>query len=179
MSNFFGIWRLLIAVLPLTLIPRASGAGIEINQDGDEQLITDDQRLDLKTLTTLPLKLILLASQTGLEITSSDEGEVIVDSNKTLDLQASGKNITVTGNGNTIHIHGDVPRLALIGRDNVVELDRVGAITLLGVQNRVSYLNVLGSGQPTIDRLGVNNSVTLRGEQNASQPSPTAPPKQA
>jgi hypothetical protein len=72
---------LLIGALPLTLIPRASGAGIEINQDGDEQLTTDDQRLDLRTLTTLPLKLILLASQTGLEITSSDEGEVIVDSN--------------------------------------------------------------------------------------------------
>jgi hypothetical protein len=147
--------------LPLTLIPAAFGAGVEVNKDGNVQLITDDgQTLDLKTLTAFPLKLISLASRTGLEITSSDEGQVVVDNNKTLDLQAGGKDVAVTGNGNTIHIHGDVPRLALIGRDNVLELDRVGGIALLGTQNQVSYLSGLGSDQPTIDRIGVNNSVT-------------------
>lgn len=166
---------LLIAALPLTLIPTASGADIEINKDGDGQLITDDgQTLDLKTLTTLPLKLISLASETGLEITSSDEGQVVVDNNKTLELQAGGKDVAVTGNGNTIHIHGDVRRLAVIGRDNVVELDRVGAIALLGAQNQVTYLSALGSDQPAIDRIGANNNVTPRGAQNSSQPSPSA-----
>jgi Protein of unknown function (DUF3060) len=168
---------LLIAALPLTLIPTASGAGIEVNKADDVQLITDDgQTVDLKTLTTLPLKLISLASQTGLEIISTEEGQVVVDHNKTLDLQAEGKDVAITGNGNTIHIHGDVPRLALIGRDNVIELDRVGAIALLGAQNQVSYLSALGSDQPAIDRIGANNSVNLRAAQNASQPSPTAAP---
>jgi hypothetical protein len=99
---------------------------------------------------------------------------VIVDNNKVLDIQASGKDVAVTGNGNTIHIHGDLPRLALIGRDNVVELDRVGTIALLGAQNQVSYLSGLGSDGPTIDRVGTNNSVTVRAAQNASRPPPTA-----
>jgi Protein of unknown function (DUF3060) len=166
---------LLIAALPLALIPMASGAGLEIDKDGDAHVTTDDgQTLDLKTLTTLPLKLLSLASENGLEINSSEQGEVIVDSNKVLDIQAGGKDVVVTGNGNTIHIHGDLPRLALIGRDNVVELDRVGTITLLGAQNQVSYLSGLGSDGPTVDRVGTNNSVTVREAQNASQPSPTA-----
>jgi hypothetical protein len=166
---------LLIAALPLTSIAMAFGADPRINQDGDEHVITDNgQTLDLKTLTTLPLKLISLVSQTGLEINSSVEGEVIVDNNKTLDLQASGKDVAVTGNGNTIHIHGDVSRLAMIGQDNVVELDRVGAIALLGAQNQVTYLSGLGSDQPTVERVGLNNKVMQKGTQNASQASPTA-----
>jgi hypothetical protein len=170
---------LLVATLPLMLMPMAaSGAAFEINQDGDGQVIIDnDKTLDLKTLTTLPLTLISIASAAGLEINSTGDGDIIVDNDKTLDLQASGKDIAVTGNGNTIHIRGDVPRLALIGRDNVVELDRVGAIALLGAQNQVSYLSGLNSDQPTIDRVGINNSVTVRGAQNAPQPSPTVGPQ--
>jgi Protein of unknown function (DUF3060) len=141
---------LLIAALPLALIPMASGAGLEIDKDGDAHLTTDNgQTLDLKTLFTLPLKLLSLASESGLEINSSEQGEVIVDSNKALDIQASGKDVAVTGNGNTIHIHGDLPRLTLIGRDNVVELDRVGTVALLGPQNQVRYLSGLDSDGPT------------------------------
>jgi Protein of unknown function (DUF3060) len=166
---------LLIAALPLAMIPMASGAGLEIDKNGDAHVITDNgQTLDLKTLTTLPLKLLFLGSESGLEINSNEQGEVIVDSNKVLDIQASGKDVAVTGNGNTIHIHGDLPRLALIGQDNVVELDRVGTIALIGAQNRVSYLSGLGSDGPTVDRVGTNNTVTVREAQNASQLSPTA-----
>lgn len=152
----------------------ASGAGLEIDKDGNAQLTTGNgQTLDLKSLTTLPLKLLSLASENGLEINSSEQGEVIVDSNKTLDIQANGKEVAVTGNRNTIHIHGDLPRLALIGRDNVVELDRVGTIALVGAQNQVSYLSGLDSDGPTVDRVGTNNSVTVREAQNAAQPSPS------
>jgi Protein of unknown function (DUF3060) len=48
-------------------------------------------------------------------------------------------------------------RLALIGRDNVVELDRVGTIALVGADNQVSYLGGLNSNPPTIDRVGKDN----------------------
>jgi len=174
-SFYYPYTLLLIAALPLAFIPMASGAGLEIDKNGDAHVTTDNgQTLDLKTLSTLPLRLLSLASESGLEINSSEQGEVIVDSNKTLDIQASGKDVAVTGNGNAIHIHGDLPRLTLIGRDNVVELDRVGTIALLGAQNQVSYLSGLDSGGPAVDRVGMNNSITAREAQNASQPSPTA-----
>jgi Protein of unknown function (DUF3060) len=174
-SFYYPNTLLLIFTLPLTLIPIASGEGLEVDKQGNPHVTTDDgQTLDLKTLTTLPLKLLSLASENGLEISSSEHGQVIVDNDKASDIQANGKDVAVTGNGNTIHIHGDLPRLALIGRDNVVELERVGTIALLGAQNQVSYLSGLGSDGPTVDRVGTNNSVTVREAQSASQPSPTA-----
>jgi hypothetical protein len=174
-SFYYPNTLLLIFTLPLTLIPIASGEGLEVDKQGNAHVTTDDgQTLDLSTLTTLPLKLLSLASESGLEISSSEHGQVIVDNDKALDIQANGKDVAVAGNGNTIHIHGDVPRLALIGRGNVVEVDRVGAIALLGAENRVSYLSGISPDGPTVDRVGTNNSVTVRDAQNALQPSPTA-----
>jgi hypothetical protein len=164
---------LILAALPLAMSSTTLGEGLELKTtDKGAMIIGDDKALQI--LTTLPETLKSTASGTGFEINSSGDGDVLIDSDKTLDLQASGKDVVVTGSRNTIHIHGDIPSLALIGRDNEVEVDRVGTIALVGSQNRVSYLGGLNSDQPTIDRVGADNNVTVRSAQIQPQPSATA-----
>jgi hypothetical protein len=168
---------LFLVGLSFAIVLKSPGEGLGLTTDGKGRaIINSDQTSDLPSLTNLPAKLISLANESGFEINTAEDGDVIFDNNKTLDLQAGGKDVTVTGNGNTIHIHGDLLHLALIGRANVVELDRVGSIALVGADNQVTYLGGLNSNQPSIDRVGKDNRVTKRETQDGPQPSPTVTP---
>jgi hypothetical protein len=157
----------------LALSSMTFGEGLELKTtDKGAMIIGDDKTLQV--LTTLPQTLMSSTSRTGFEINSSGDGDVVIDSDKTLDLEAGGKDVVVTGNRNTIHIHGDIPSLALVGRNNAVDVDRVGTIALVGAQNRVSYLGGLNSDQPTIDRVGADNNVSVRRAEIQPQPTATA-----
>jgi len=63
--------------------------------------------------------------------------------------------LTVGGNSNTVTVKGHCAGLIVSGNDNVVTVDTADAITVSGIDGRVTY----HSGAPRIDSSGIGNVV--------------------
>jgi Protein of unknown function (DUF3060) len=99
---------------------------------------------------------------------------LVASNNQTLSLNGDGKPRVITGDNNKIQIHGDCSSLKVIGNSNMVEVERVGDIQMIGGSNRVSYVHTLNGETPTIANIGQDNEakqVAAIGSDNAPAPS--------
>lgn len=103
---------------------------------------------------------------------------LIASNNQTLSLDGDGKPRVITGDNNKVQIHGDCSSLKVIGKDNTVEVERVGEIQMIGTSNRVAYVHSLNGETPSIANIGQDNEAKqIAGLGSANTPAAASSPE--
>jgi len=71
-----------------------------------------------------------------------------------------GTVVEVTGASNTVTLTGECKSITVSGASNKLKAEAVGAITVTGSDNAVTWKRGLGKSKPKVSRTGVNNKVT-------------------
>jgi hypothetical protein len=71
-----------------------------------------------------------------------------------------GTEVEITGASNTVTLTGECKSVTVNGSSNKVKVEAVGAITVTGSDNAVTWKRGHGKSKPKVSRTGVSNKVS-------------------
>ena len=93
-------------------------------------------------------------SSAGSEFTLTDNGKLLEHT------CLEGEHFGVMGNRNVITLHGPCKKLSVVGNQNNLTIDVVGAIDAMGNQNNIAWRAALKGRAPKVDAVGSANSIS-------------------
>jgi hypothetical protein len=85
--------------------------------------------------------------------------EDVNDNALTKTIDCAGGKVSVNGNDNKITVTGSCRELSVMGNQNSVTIESVSLISVMGNQNKVVWKRAEGQKKPSVNNLGVKNSV--------------------
>lgn len=85
--------------------------------------------------------------------------EDVNDNGLTKTIDCGGGKVSVNGNDNKITVTGSCRELSVMGNQNSVTIESVSLISVMGNQNKVVWKRAEGQKKPSVNNLGVKNSV--------------------
>jgi hypothetical protein len=93
-------------------------------------------------------------------VSANDKNTVVLaGSNQTFDRQANGQDFVLGGSNDKFIIHGECGSVSVTGSNNLVTLDKVRQINVVGTNNAFTYRESAGVGTPQFASIGTNNTV--------------------
>jgi len=96
---------------------------------------------------------------------------VLAGSNQTFDRQATEQDFVLGGNNDKLIIRGECGSVSVTGSNNLVTLDKVRQINVVGSNNAFTYRESAGGETPQFASVGMNNTVQ-KSQSEASSSSP-------
>lgn len=85
--------------------------------------------------------------------------EDVSGNGETKTIDCGGAKVTVSGNDNQVTVTGSCRELTVMGNNNRVTIASVALISVMGNQNKVLWQRAEGQKKPSVNNLGVKNSV--------------------
>lgn len=94
--------------------------------------------------------------------TATKDVLVVKESHVTQTVDAAGRDVSIDGSHNKVTITGQCHALTVSGGDNVVSVEAVASISVVGGHNRVTWEKAVGGEKPQITDQGADNSVSTK-----------------
>ena len=76
-------------------------------------------------------------------------------------IDCGGREVSILGSRNTLHLRGSCPMVIVTGTDNVIDVDNTQRIRTTGDRNRVVWTSVIdGATTPRIENTGQQNRIS-------------------
>jgi hypothetical protein len=93
---------------------------------------------------------------------------VLAGNNAVIDQEGRGRDFTVGGNHNQVHIRGETNSIEITGNQNTVYLERVDQVTISGAQNKIYYQAGVTKTVPSVSQFGVQNRIAKTADQSSA-----------
>lgn len=135
----------------------SENAGNSSNSDNRGNQAARSESNDVKTAANAAA-----SNKTGEKVENSEGGKLVLsDTGKVAVYPCNGREVEIEepATANDYTLTGECKKLTVNGVSNKIKVDKVGAISVTGVSNKIAYGEGLNNQKPPIKKSGTDNSV--------------------
>ncbi|GAA3999229.1 hypothetical protein GCM10022631_07580 [Deinococcus rubellus] len=179
--------RLLLALLACAFVPAGSWAAAQSISIGPNGISLSGLPSSVRGQSSVNVQL----DSSGLRVTTTPPRAATLPPAKGVTLASRpfdcrGRSVTVSGNDQRLTLLGSCASVIVKGNRNIIQVNRVGSISIQGSGNRVTWTGAISGVKPLL-RLSGSGNVVMSARKAAPQPAvrpkpaakPAAPPRTA